>query len=88
MTGVSWEQCIQKYVDVRQKGRKIDRILLDYELGDTMGDSVARKLKELIVTKNILISTYDLNHHMICDLKKNEYVVEILKKPFTIESLM
>jgi CheY-like chemotaxis protein len=88
MTAASGEECIQKYVDERQKGRKIDLILLDYKLGDIMGDSVARKIKELNDVKIILISAYDLDHQMICDLKENEYVVEVLKKPFTIASLM
>jgi CheY-like chemotaxis protein len=88
MTAASGEECIQKYVDERHKGRKIDLILLDYRLGDIMGDTVARKIKELNDVKIILISAYDLDQQLICNLKENEYVVEVLKKPFTIESLM
>lgn len=88
LTAESGEECIQKYVNERHNGRKIDLILLDYRLGDMMGDSVARRIKELNDVKIILISAYDLDQQMIRDLKENDYVVDILQKPVTMESLI
>ena len=88
LTAESGEECIQKYISERHNGRKIDLILLDYRLGDIMGDSVARRIKELNDVKIILISAYDLDQQMIRDLKENDYVVDILQKPVTLESLV
>ena len=57
----SGEDCIDKYIDEKNKGNKIHLILLDYRLGGMFGDSFAKKIKEYNGTKIILISAYDLD---------------------------
>jgi response regulator RpfG family c-di-GMP phosphodiesterase len=41
----SGEDCIEKFVEEKNRGNKIHLLLLDYRLGDMFGDSVARKIK-------------------------------------------
>ena len=42
----SGENCIEKYIEEKNRGNKIHLILLDYRLGDMLGDAVARKIKD------------------------------------------
>jgi CheY-like chemotaxis protein len=88
LTAESGEQCIKKYLDAKRSGRKIDLILLDYRLGDTTGDYVARKIKELNDVKIIIITAYEVNHDIIRELEDNELVVDVVQKPIAIDSLM
>jgi DNA-binding response OmpR family regulator len=53
-------------------GIKIDLILIDYRLGDMVGDSVARKLREHNGTKIILISAYELDADLIKELENSK----------------
>jgi response regulator RpfG family c-di-GMP phosphodiesterase len=88
LTAESGEQCIKKYLDAKHSGRKIDLILLDYRLGDTTGDYVAHKIKELNDVKIIMITAYEVNHDIIRELEDNKLVVDIVQKPIAIDSLM
>ena len=88
LTAESGEQCIKKYLDAKRSGRKIDLILLDYRLGDTTGDYVARKIKELNDVKIIIITAYEVNHDIIREMEDNELVVDVVQKPIAIDSLM
>jgi CheY-like chemotaxis protein len=88
LTAKSGEECIKKYLDAKHSGRKIDLILLDYKLGDTTGDYVAHKIKELNDVKIIMITAYEVNHDIIRELEDNEFVVDIVQKPIAIDSLM
>ncbi|MDP8915132.1 MAG: hypothetical protein M3M83_01375 [Thermoproteota archaeon] len=45
---------------MKQKGKKVDVLLLDYKLGDMQGDVVACKILELNGVKTFLISAYEL----------------------------
>lgn len=45
---------------MKQKGKKVDVLLLDYKLGDMQGDVVACKIHELNGVKTFLISAYEL----------------------------
>jgi hypothetical protein len=45
---------------VKQKGKKVDVLLLDYKLGDMQGDAVACEIYELNGVKTFLISAYGL----------------------------
>jgi hypothetical protein len=47
MTG-SGKECIEKYIKEKTMGIKIDLILIDYRLGDMLGDSVARIVSSFI----------------------------------------
>ena len=84
----SGEQCIKKYLDAKRSGRKIDLILLDYKLGDTTGDYIAHKIKELNDVKIILITAYEVNDDIAKQLEDNKLVVDIVQKPIAIDSLM
>ena len=42
----SGKNYIEKYVEEKNRGNKIHLILLDYRLGDMLGDAVARKIRE------------------------------------------
>ncbi|MFL6366828.1 MAG: response regulator [Nitrososphaeraceae archaeon] len=88
LTAESGEQCIKKYLDAKHSGRKIDLILLDYKLGDTTGDYVAHKIKELNDVKIIMITAYKVNHDIVRQLEDNELVIDIVQKPIAIDSLM
>jgi CheY-like chemotaxis protein len=88
LTAESGEQCIKKYLDSKHSGRKIDLILLDYKLGDTTGDYVAQKIKELNDVKIIMITAYEVNDDIARELEDNELVIDIVQKPIAIDSLM
>ena len=49
----SGKGCIEKFVEERHKGKKVDVLLLDYKLGDMLGDIVACKIHELKWRKDI-----------------------------------
>ena len=56
----SGKSCIEKFIEVKQKEKKVDVLLLDYKLGDMQGDVVVCKIHELNGVKNFLISAYEL----------------------------
>ena len=87
LTAKSGEECIKIYLDTKNSGRKIDLILLDFKLGDTTGDYVAHKIKELNDVKIIMITAYQLDHDIATKLEDNELVVDIVEKPIAIDSL-
>lgn len=62
--------------------------MLDYRLGDMYGDTVAKKVKELNDVKIIMVSAYELDQEMVEGLKQSGYIVDILKKPVSMKSLM
>jgi CheY-like chemotaxis protein len=66
----SGEDCIEKYLEEKNRGNKVHLILLDYRLGDMFGDSVARTIKQYNGTKIILISAYDLDSALVKLYKK------------------
>ena len=68
----SGEDCIDKFVEEKTQGNKVHLILLDYRLGDMLGDSVA-KIKAYIGTKIILISAHDLTNAVVKELEENRY---------------
>ncbi|MDQ4101802.1 MAG: response regulator [Thermoproteota archaeon] len=77
----SGKECIEKFLEEKHKGKKVDVLLLDYKLGDMMGDIVACKVHELNGVKTILISAYELEQTMINHLMERGCIKGILKKP-------
>jgi CheY-like chemotaxis protein len=84
----SGKDCIEKFIEERNRGNKIDLLLLDYRLKDIPGDSVARKIKEYNGTKIILISAYRLDDSLLNELKENNYITKYIEKPIRLSSLI
>ena len=84
----SGENCIEKYIEEKNRGNKILLILFDYKLGVMFGDSVARKIKEYNGVKIILISAYDLNYDFVKELEENNYISRYIEKPIHLTNLM
>jgi CheY-like chemotaxis protein len=84
----SGEECIEKYIKEKTMGIKIDLILLDYRLGDMLGDSVARKIREHNGTKIILISAYDLDDVLLKELEDGDYIAKYVEKPIHTNRLV
>jgi response regulator RpfG family c-di-GMP phosphodiesterase len=84
----SGEDCIDKFVEEKTQGIKVHLILLDYRLGDMLGDSVAKKIKAYNGTKIILISAYDLTNVVVKELEENKYIVKYIKKPIQVADLI
>jgi CheY-like chemotaxis protein len=83
------KECIGKYIEEKKvKGKKIDILLLDYRLGDIQGDTVAKKVKELNDVKIIMSSAYELDDKMVGDLKQSRYIVDVIRKPVSMKSLI
>jgi CheY-like chemotaxis protein len=84
----SGESCIEKYIEEKSRGNKIHLILLDYRLGDMLGDSVARTIKEHNGTKIILISAYDLDDTLVKYLEESRYIAKYVEKPIHMANLI
>jgi CheY-like chemotaxis protein len=84
----SGEDCIEKYLEEKNRGNKIHLLLLDYRLGDMFGDSVARTIKQYNGIKIILISAYDLDRELVKELEENKYIVKYAKKPIHLANLI
>jgi CheY-like chemotaxis protein len=84
----SGEECINRFLEEKNRGNKVHLILLDYRLGDMMGDSVARTIKQYNGTKIILISAYDLDSAFVKELEENKYIVKFIEKPIQVADLI
>ncbi|MFI5420988.1 MAG: hypothetical protein ACHQ1H_08480, partial [Nitrososphaerales archaeon] len=81
-------ECIRKYEEALKEGLTIHAIILDYRLGDMLGDDVARKVRDLGSAKVILISAYEIDTPLVDDLKKKNCIAIFLKKPFRLSTLI
>lgn len=77
----SGKQCIEKFLEEKHKGKKVDVLLLDYKLGDMMGDTVACEIHQLNGVKTILISAYELEQSKIKHLIEQGCIKAFLRKP-------
>ena len=84
----SGKNCIEKYIEEKNRGNKIHLILLDYRLGDMLGDTVAREIKAYNGVKIILISAYDLDQALIKELEESKFIVEFIEKPIEPANLI
>jgi CheY-like chemotaxis protein len=84
----SGKECIDKFLEEKNRGNKVHLILLDYRLGDMMGDSVARTIKQYNGTKIILISAYDLDSSFVKELEEHKYIVKYIEKPIQVADLI
>ncbi len=83
----SGRNCIDKFIEEKNRGNEIHLILLDCRLGDMFGDSVARTIKQYNGTKIILISAYDLDRVLVKELEENKYIIKCVAKPIELTDL-
>ncbi|HEY3094961.1 MAG TPA: response regulator [Nitrososphaera sp.] len=88
LTVSSGKACIEKYMEQTMRGKKINVVLLDYGLGDSTGDDIACKLRDLGDAKTILISAYDLEKEKVDELKASNCIVDIIIKPVSLRTLL
>jgi len=84
----SGKECIERYIAEKHKGKQISILLLDYKLGDMLGDSVACKISELNGVKTLLISAYDLDQEMVKDLLERRCIVGTIQKPIRLPTMI
>jgi DNA-binding response OmpR family regulator len=84
----SGKECIEKFLEEKHKGKKVDVLLLDYKLGDMLGDIVACKIHELNGVKTILITAYELEQDMVSHLIERRCITGIMKKPIRIPTMI
>jgi response regulator RpfG family c-di-GMP phosphodiesterase len=84
----SGKDCIDRYIAEHHSGKKIHVLLLDYKLGDMLGDIVACKISELNGVKTLLISAYDLDEKMVKDLVARRCIVGTIRKPIRLPAMM
>jgi CheY-like chemotaxis protein len=80
----SGKGCIEKFLEERHKGKKVDVLLLDYKLGDMLGDIVACKIRDLNGVKTILISAYELEQATVSQLIERRCIIGVMRKPIRI----
>jgi CheY-like chemotaxis protein len=84
----SGKDCIEKFLEERQKGKKVDVLLLDYKLGDMLGDIVACKIHELNGVKTFLISAYELEHAVVDHLMERRCIIGVMRKPIRMSAMI
>jgi CheY-like chemotaxis protein len=80
--------CIEKFIEEKHKGKKVDVLLLDYKLGDMLGDVVACRIHELNGVKTFLISAYELEHSIINHLMERRCIVGVMRKPIRVSTMI
>jgi CheY-like chemotaxis protein len=80
--------CIEKFIEEKEKGKKVDVLLLDYKLGDMLGDIVACKIHELNGVKIFLISAYELEHAVVSNLMERQCIIGIMRKPIRVSAMI
>jgi CheY-like chemotaxis protein len=84
----SGRDCIEKFIEERQKGKKVDVLLLDYKLGDMLGDIVACKIHELNGVKTFLISAYELEQDVVKHLMERRCIIGVMRKPIRMSAMI
>lgn len=81
------KDCIERYILEKNSGNKVDILLLDYRLGDMLGNEVACRIKRLDGTKVVLVSAYDLEEEMVEKLIEERCIVATFRKPLSLNTL-
>jgi CheY-like chemotaxis protein len=84
----SGKGCIEKFIEERHKGKKVDVLLLDYKLGDMLGDIVACKIHELNGVKTFLISAYELEQEVVNHLMERRCIIGVMRKPIRMSVMI
>lgn len=80
--------CIEKFLEEKRKGKKVDVLLLDYKLGDMLGDIVACKIHELNGVKTFIISAYELEQAVVSHLMEQRCIIGVMKKPIRMSIMI
>jgi CheY-like chemotaxis protein len=91
VTASSGNECIEKCREISAaNGESITLLLLlDYKLGDMMGDEVAYKVNEISSHMRILLMTaYELDLALIDTLKAQGYISGLIRKPFRLSHVI
>ena len=91
VTASSGNECIEKCKEISTANRESIRLLLllDYKLGDMMGDEVAYKVSEISSHMKILLMTaYELDLAFIDDLRAQGYISGLIRKPFRLAHII
>jgi response regulator RpfG family c-di-GMP phosphodiesterase len=83
----SGKLCIEKFMELRRNGVKIDILLLDYRLGDVLGDYVACEVHKANGVKTVLMSVYFIEDTLVRELIEKGCIVEKLEKPINLKNL-
>ncbi len=85
-------ECLSRYIDEKAKGNQVDVLLIDYQLKDLPGDTVATTIREISgrrrATNTILISTSEIDKEMVKVLKRKDCIMEDIEKPISTDSLL
>jgi CheY-like chemotaxis protein len=84
----SGRDCIEKFVEEKHSGKKVDVLILDYKLGDMLGDIVACRIHELNGVKTFLISAYELERSVINHLMERRCIVGVMRKPIRVSAMI
>jgi response regulator RpfG family c-di-GMP phosphodiesterase len=88
LTASSGNECLKTYSEAIGSRKKVDAVVLDYRLGDMLGDEVAKKLKEIASTNVILLTAFEIDPSHIDELKKEKIITTFLKKPISLSYLI
>ena len=93
----SGEECLTSFAREAKRGKKVDVLLLDYRLGDMLGNEVVSRLKGVESarrTKIILITAFELDGAELEQMKRareNDGTpagsISVLRKPFRMAEL-
>jgi CheY-like chemotaxis protein len=84
----SGKSCIEKFIEEKQNGKKVDALLLDYKLGDMQGDVVACKIHQLNGVKTLLISAYELEQVVVNNLIDSRCIIGVMRKPIRLSAMI
>ncbi|HXV45541.1 MAG TPA: response regulator [Nitrososphaera sp.] len=87
LTASTGKECIEKYMAHTLRGKKVDVLLLDYRLGDSTGEDIACKIRDLDGGRTILMSAYDLESEKVDELKASNCIVDVITKPVSLRAL-
>jgi response regulator RpfG family c-di-GMP phosphodiesterase len=88
LTASSGSECLETYSKAVGSEQKVDVVVLDYRLGDMLGDQVAQKLKDIGTTNVILLTAFEIEPAHIDELKNQKIIKLFLKKPISLAALI
>lgn len=79
------KECLRKYSEMQQAGKRADVLIVDYRLGDMHGDEVSQKMDNAGM-RRILITAAEFEPAVLEGMKG--WASAILKKPVSLRSLI